>query len=516
MPPVHPQLLAGRNLLDSVKQTLFQLALRPIPAIDTAIKESLVEVLDRFDDMKAQTLAKLGIPLNTVIPTVKSAFVDPEGVEFWTTLLQEPNAEGKDKNSKAPAKPPAKAPAKGAKGAEEQRNQYYKAMYDAISSALLDGVLGHVSNDVGYLCESDKDSACKYPQLSDAGTIRREDFTQVDPFRPVFVCSDGSPFCQDFPKSAFDTQLAAQRKTIKPIVQMSEWGGRLFVYLFSKQLPSYTSDDTNYQSNLLRQALNTVISDNLKKKKSKQISLPTEFDVKICSNIASLKYQMNDFISNANNKDTSKATVFFMNNIAFDDVVVPRVVEYTEVLSDDEDCPIPIGLAEYKESLIKSHYSSNQVQTVQQTIEVDGKKVHETCHTNVITALSQLVNSYKAIWLDNCTSYLFDHQHSTFNNLDFQSSMTRLLSPMVREIAVWGSVISNFRKFQDHTENGATTVSQHLNSFMQFLYPPKTCPHLKCLFTLGGTVRLEKFLLLNEMLDIVSIFFSTIFFMKFY
>ena len=205
-----------------------------------------------------------------------------------------------------------------------------------------------------------------------------------------------------------------------------------------------------------------------------------------CRNIAELQHNLG---SRAESQDIIE--VYLVNNLQADDIV-PSDVAYEEPLSDDEEGPITIGLAEKKAADLSVWTSAPPRK---RDVPVEGSDVPESVSVDIADAVSSLVLVSKALWIENSASSLCNPPHNKHLHR-VAAAEKRLLSLELREFAVWSAVLkqSNNPKFSEGVYADITSVAS-LADFYSHLYPaiaksPSPCINSQAV--IGGILSASK------------------------
>jgi hypothetical protein len=481
------------------------LALRPVSVddISSLIQEGFGKGLEIFEEAKVIAREKATLVGDAVVPKVPNAFFNPEGIEFWDSILKPVEVEEVSTKGGKNAKEKPKAGKPGALSIEEQRKLYYKSLYDSISNSLLDNISESMLGMETKLNAS-KISVCRYFQTHNISVVRPEDIQQQqNAFQPIFLSSNGDCFSNENIDSAFDVKSYNQNKVLETIINCSEWGARCIVFLYESANSSI--DNVMDIQSAMKSRLDNIVAGNLSLRKSKQINLPAEFNVVGCVSLPMLRKHLEIHNGNISNWDNSKATIYILNNLLFDNIV-PPVVEFQEVLSDDDECPIPIGLSEDIEYKKNKFYNSDDKQTVICDVVISDKKYQQKCHTNPSKELYNILSIYNTLWIDSNISSLFAKSNTPLNILKSMNvSISSVVSNSVREMVLWGSVLTHFPYANMILSNSSPShIDKKLEPYFQSLFPPNMNKDITFLASIGGEIRLEKFVLINELIDMVS------------
>ena len=481
---VHYLVGGAHSLQKELGQLVINLIVRDMPcSVFDAIQRNLSSAFDDMDNFKEISMQKASLKDDVAIPIIPSPFTTEEGESFWESVL-------------VPDIPPTgkKGAAKGGKGAmsDEQKKTYYGSMYQLIFNAFSGAV-------VQGLCEidatMDKRLQCKLQSThsNDFHLLAAARDCDIAGKSHVFIKINGSAFLTDISTSAFDVNMMSRREAASPIVRSGILGAAHVVLVFD--------DKENLGDATLLEGAATTLSAILE---SELEALPRAqqklivFCVRACPTLAKLSYYIKTASAEVTPDNRRVVNVFLLNNMACQDIV-PSRTPYSLDESDDESDAIPVGIEEWK-SLMFHNWESKEPEVVSVDVLENGEMVKIDVSTNVGIALNRLVESVDGVWMEGDMHSLFPRSTDTFAVCHRAGSVA---SDRIREMALWLHAMCCFQwyssSFSAILESGDDSLPHHLRGIFPASGPTKP----KFLVTLGGTIRPDKFRVLDYLLDMV-------------
>lgn len=488
-PETHPFVLDCQILNLRLSQLINSLLVREVYPVFDNIRNSLCAALDEVDQLKIDTMQKVGIKDDIPIPVVDSAFTTEEGAMFWESVLNpEPSGGGKKGGGKAP------------KGgiSDDQKKQYYRNMYDLMSGVFLDKISDGLCN---VDAEMHKNHLLRLRQnsLDDVHLLAstRECDILTENITHVFLKVDGTPFVSEPAPSAFDVGSMARREALLPVIQSALCGAAVVTLVFE--------DKRNPDEEILFQksaaSMLEILTSEMELLPKNQQKLFT-FQTFACKTLAELYHKVSSTPISATGEDGRRVVnVFLLNNLANAEIAPQRKPFLIED-SDDECDSIPIGIDEFKISLLQS-WQNKSPDLVSVEVVSDGAHSTVDIVDDAGMALSNLVQSVGGVWIEGNMDGLFPNKSDVLFQLH-RKGFT--VSNKIREMSLWVHAMSNFQLFS----------SQHAGSLLIEEVPEENLvpPHIKYIFgnaiskpkflvTIGGKIRPDKLRVLDYLLDMV-------------
>ncbi len=479
----HSMFLQTANLFSvQFEEMIFQLLLEPLPDYTVPLKNCLSASFTNMDAIRTNALEVAGLKGDLMISSIPSPFTSAEGHDQWQNILNPKQISGK--------KPPAPKSQKGYAN-EDQRRKYYLHLYESLFNSLTEGIVQGLSEydlDMNKLYEKNLREA-GYSKTDQISTIRQVDILST---RPAFLVFNGEPFLSPPQPSAFDITTVLRLEAIAPILSLMQSGASTIILL------SETFSDTTTSMNDIIQDLSELLTQKLlpNSKFSKNESI-RDFTLKYIPSLAELNYYF-DNLKKIPIQQFKAVTILILENLA-SSCLVPQPPPYREVLSDDEEDSIPLGVNEYKTQQ-REVWTSAQPNILPVTINIMGGSTTIQCYSDTAAALSNLVSTTNGIWIEGSLSLLSPPSSGTLEKCLFQNNF---VSDEIKKLLVWFRVISLFPTIRT-TRSSPKSDIQSLEDFISFLFPPENISDPSFVLTLGGLITTEKFRFLEKLLDLVS------------
>lgn len=552
----HPKIVAATKLTEechSLVRMLFTIP-PPVAMMEKAASKALVSLVDSFNDYshKAHEVAKLA-PDTSIVP-FKSPFSTDEGHMQWLEVLDPTAAAELAAKAAAEAGEEPVHAGKATKGGKEDHTTpthlYYKSLYTQVSEGLLSALTEGMFAEVDQELDSEYKKSVMASTAADlfhTSCIRPEDISDKE--RIVFINFDGDAFTaptdrasatsigDDFKQassvvlSAYNEVHDRQQRALNALYISGVQGAHAAVLVYESAAMCPTSEIRSITkhcsaiSQLLneREANRKRTYDSLSNKKKKLVDAVVEvkFDVLPCMSAAELKVSLDQFKSSDTYKGVAKGTaifpVFVLENIALNGVIAIEP-ELEDEISDDEDAPLSaFGSDAYKEHRMKLHIqkrphrvttnipviSSQAIQAVnQKRLNSVGSTIAVDTFADVNASVEELMNmNTSSIWIDATVASMVQPAAGVLRDIKCSD---RFVTMEIREMLLWCGVvkycplITALKSIEEPTPE-QMTITSHFNRLF-----PDMVPNL--LFVVGGEAKIEKFRLLDDMVDMVSVF----------
>jgi hypothetical protein len=575
--PVHPFVAQVQGLIAEVHSTLFLLSAHPLPESDiyeiaSGIIGDLAEsVIDHhLKALEVCELKEMVLTHGTVLPTLPSPFTSPEGAAAWkhalaqTTHIAEPEGGGKGKAPPKPAKgaPPPTEPTK------QQVDFFYKTIYDGVRGAFLDagvGMFGRVDETLqkDAITPLRKYSA-SLERLFHVAVPRKEDVSPTASGKIAFVSLNGGAFsAQNAVQSAFDVKQGNKVKAVAPVLKLVEHGAKAVVMVYESCITEANpAGDAvllhfdEVKALISQQWADYIAKTNKALRKLKQ--KPPQYKELVFSKYASFAefyYHAEGIFKGEEASGSSKNGYFQLNTpiILIENTLVPGVIppepQLQEILSDDDEAPVMLGV---EESAVKRQkdWDGKRPHRVQVTLDLTGAAagaakrsnasskvqlpptIKIECFAHAPSAIQEAVqlvsksSSGAPLWVDAHLAKVFDPT-SLLPTLERAVIPERLVSEEVREACLWSGLLQLLPQAADYLQlapaasatsaDGSITtdapapttqelIGQHFARLFPYSAVVKKAP--TAVVVLGGSVRAEKFAVLDQLIDVVSVFYN--------
>lgn len=529
--PLHPLVRSVVQLQEQLWSDLNLLMVHqpPYNAMEEIARSCLMDLLDTFLDIRDAALEKAEIleVVNVnggVLPTLPSPYTSEEGAAAWAHMLQTgaPEVEevgkggkgkgGKGGKLKAAKKPPKKGVAPTTDISEEEAAQYYYHMTMGLKAGLLDAGVKMFDGVGSMLREHDAQHINAYTaaglKLMEVSVLRPEDLhtagagsggaaeaasqSAAMQNKLCLINFDGDAFAQEpAPLSAFDKRLNMQLQAIAPILKLAEYNASAAVLLYE------SSDETNRLlphvaevKTLVQKKWESYQEANNRALKKLMQKPPAYKAIKFISFSSYAEfYHMCDFLQPGNMaavQGLDGSSSFFAQNflvVVLENVHYPGVIpvepEYEEVLSDDEEAPVSVGLEESVEKM-KAAWAAKRPHRVEVAVDCKDAELaskwkaagmrptkrsasaNVNCYADAAAALAELVTRVSGgagggsgggdslVWIEASPSKLFD-AYSAFGTahecvqkvktMKLKQFPSRFVSQEIREAFLWASVL---------------------------------------------------------------------------
>jgi len=565
--PVHPFVTQVQSLQGEIHSTLFLLLAHPLPETDiydiaSAIVGEIAEsVVDHHEAaLVTCELAQMVQNSGVVIPNLPSPFASPEGAAAWAHALAQTShiAEPEGDKKKAPPKP-AKGALPPSEPTKQQIDFFYKLVYDGVRTSFLDNSVA-LFNRVDERLQRDavvplKQYNTSLENLFHVASLRAEDCEAGG--KVAFVSFHGSAFTdQASVLSAFDVKQSNKVQAVAPVLKLAEFGAKAIVLVYESPstLATSTTDALlpyfdEIKALIAQQRAEYVIKTTKALRKLKQ--KPPVF-----KELTFFKYaSFAEFYFHADallkNTPTQSIPIILIENVLVTGVVPPEPV-FVEEESDDEAAPVSLGV---EESSLKKRrdFDARRPHRVLVTLDLTapqpgvpkrtaGSNMPPSVRINVYAdAAAAIVEAYGSVvgtsngaplWVDGTQCKLFDPA-SVLPALDRSKITTRFASEDVREACLWAGVLQLLPQSVDYLNavpdetapavvsdsnsdaietsqivapTGKELIAQHFAQLFPYSAVVKKAP--KAVVVLGGSIRADKFAALDQLIDLVRVFFK--------
>ena len=544
----HPEIVRSTLLANRCESLVSLFFVRPSATtlVHARGRELLLGTLDFMDeeDGNVRERAKWD-PANEFTP-FKCPFNTDEGRESWAGALAG-----------------QAAPAAGGKGKEvaaalpQQIDMIYRDMFGAVNERLLSGLTDVFAEvDEQATTKTRAEVVQSSQSLFSKSQLRVEDVQGQN--KVVFVNFDGDAFTSGTVRnvndesggldtsalilSAFDAALSRQQRALNAAYQCGINGAHAIVLLHEDSCacrPLTKSCGTISALLNEREAKRKAAYDALSARKQKKLLLEkglqpvvqVAFDVVPCASLVELRLVMKVFLQTDSYKGQSKGTtvvpVFVLETLQVPGVV-PAEPEMEEVVSDDEEAPLDaIGQDDFRERQVALWHSRRPhrvevtvpVISAQAVAAVNQKRLSNVNSSMISAVLSDARAAVEevireahagpvssALLVDACPSVLLQPRQGALQSLATGSgpdSCPRALSAEMRELLLWCGVCKFAPVLAAVQEDHPLVVAHYERLFRQSAEPTAlTAPRM--LYVAGGAIRVEKFRLLDEMLDMAG------------
>lgn len=521
--PIHPLVQAKSDLESSMYAMLYQLVIEPNGLPESHARESLILALNAFEEIELSARQVAGIAESMAVTAPPNPFTSEEGVRAWKAILTEetvPIVEDPKKGGVA-KKPAGKDKDKGKEAAPaapdaSQSNTFYRELHNKVASVIIDSLIDNM------FCEVEKgyaEAPCP-PASSDIAVLREGDFVEGG---LVVVTVRGDSFFHDKSPSAFDIRKPQHFGVAKLITMASERGARGVLLVFESPGPDAVPTLRDISS--LHKAVEQVSFEvaQLKEKKRPKPRknapplpkiVPQKYSCVVAKTFADLELLLNKMNGV---KDRRGFPVVIMEDLR-SSKIVPRDLDLIDEISDDESCPLPIGLEEHQKKRADD-WKKVGPKLVAMTAS-NGTLVN--CYAGAAEALNAAIRNQlrhrEVLWIDFDSATLFKIPSSSAlqrcaEKLKDETRLTRVLAENVRDVASWCEVLLRSREINRHTianvvENPdegheeANKAADSFSSHIRSLFLDSS--HIMCAAVIGGKIRPDKFVILDKLLDSVS------------
>ena len=319
--------------------------------------------------------------------------------------------------------------------------------------------------------------------------------------------------------SAFDIGKAVRQKYSDHAVLCCESGCSGVVLLFE----SRNARDVTLIENisLLQESLNESATVSARKQelarpkpKKKDPPLPSitpsKYKVSVLPSFAELHVALKKLQVDKPSKKKS-FPVFVLQDIKSPSVV-PADLFFPDEVNDDDECPIPVGMSEYHKQRLSQWNDKGPkqvgVETAAGIIETFAGPAEALADT-----LRQFCVSSPGLWVECDPSSLF--APNSVSGLQRcaevllksgDRSCHRVVSEDLRDLSSWISVLQQIPRVTDIlgsrllSEDNYDPFCEHINN----LFGKIESVNPKLVLVIGGALRLDKFLVLDKLLDSVS------------
>jgi hypothetical protein len=522
--PIHPLVQAKSDLESSMHAMLYQLVIEPNGLPESHARDSLIITMNAFEEIEMSARQVAGIAEGVSVPAPPSPFTSDEGARAWKAILTEETAPVVEdpKKGAAAKKPAGKDKDKGKEAASSapdasQSNVLYRELHNKVASAIIDSLIDNM------FCEVEKryaEAPCA-PAASDIAVLREEDFVEGG---LVVISVRGDSFFHDKSPSAFDVRKPQHMGVAKLITMASERGAKGVLIVFESPGPDAGPPvrDVSFLQKALEQASSEVAQQKEKKRPKPKKNAPPlpriapqKYTCAIAKTFADLELLLNKMNGV---KDKRGFQVAIMEDLR-SSKIVPRDLDLIEEISDDESCPLPIGLEEHRKKRADDWKKAGP-KLVAMTAS-NGTLVN--CYAGAAEALTAAIRNQlrhkEVLWIDFDSATVFKRPSVSAlqrcsEKLKEESRLKRVLAGNVRDVATWSEVLLRSRAIprlagsnlvesldekREESSKAADTFSSHVRSLF-----PEAPSHISCAAVVGGKIRPDKFILLDILLDSVS------------
>lgn len=469
-----------QQCLEMKESLLLQLSLRCADYIN----EGLGKAVDELSQLKSKALESSGIKEGEVIPLVPSPFTTAEGKEFWDSILNQVDDPKDKKNAKSGG-------GKGKGVSDEQRKKYYTSLSTSFFSSIMDNIVDGMMVFNQDLARSRyPDVEKEYESLIKLSSAGQDDFTSG----VAFVNANVNSFLDGYVQSAYEASALDQENIINILYKCYQGSVTTVVLLHESDVNIEEEAVSNIVKNLSDQ-LNGEIQKNLPKKKKLRPLNPKTIDIEYSSSIPQLNARLLHLkqLKSSNGIKSNCLDIIILQNVKNKDLVPPKV-EYVEVLSDDEEGPILVGLEEEKE-MKRQRWIEGGSQVIPLDIELEGSSYQVTCDTDHVKALNNLLVTFASTWIEADASSCYSSTQGVLHRINIPCEVYG--SSLLRQASLWASVLAALPY-----STVLMTEDSPLSTFMKQLF--QSPRELKFSCCIGGSASHEKFLFIERMIDLAA------------
>jgi hypothetical protein len=448
---------------------------------------------------------------------------------------------------------------------KEQVNIYYKNLYESARDCLY-SIVDSMFDSVGEIVQRKSDSCYPLSNDLDIAMLQSSDvFPSYDieeaksnPTKRgqvVFVNIAGEYFTSVYAKqceSSFDTAASEKTKTLRTIEKVVSYGAKAVVCLYE----SYQGNDESFLESVIPAMESYFDVKNAETIASTADEVKVLFDIHPCKTMAEIMYSLQQLsnqqpttnLPSPRMPETPRSTISTVNSITsplkkkkkkrnldpitvpvfvLEDIrlpgVIPSTPAYEAVPASDDDIPLSIGEDDNNINIERSWYSKKH----RQSSMVDGIMVD--CCTSPTFAIQEILGLAQSIQSSSSITWIEDSLQSVYpieakltsipyyliesslreqgsiltTSLSFLSKR-RLCSERIREATLWSKVISVLPKSKDYFNKD---ISDPLAEHLQRIFPKVSVENprkVKALAVIGGKARLDKFVTMYRLLDLVD------------
>eukprot|EP00981_Chlorochromonas_danica_P004746 scaffold954_cov173-Ochromonas_danica.AAC.32 len=493
--------------------------------------EKVADQMDSLHDVAIQSAGLQDfIARGVEIPRLPSPFT-PEGSTIWENAMK--------LTSPIPEPPPGTKVPKPAKNApppaapvQQQVEFFYKEFYTSVRQTILSACEDMFGETVGAFNENHIQINAGHPlqsvELGATAVPRRGDIED----KVVLISFDGDMLAEDggYSESLFPIQEHAITKEVAYLAELLSFEPKAIILLYespANTIPHSLMDKKDLLQSLLEQKwADYQVNDRRTRKKMKQPQRSYKrIDYIFSRSCAELYVQMNSLMrfgtleqqpgsNSSDNYFQSRIPLFVLENFRCPGVL-PMEPSYASDDSGDESAPVYYGKSE---GTIHNRRKWAQRRPFRLPVKVKiGKNtINQDVYCDSSAALRELftfaaINQNDMLWIDSIGRPLIDPFSSTGKSFE-ELVGKRMVSPGVREILGWFTVLRNITKFQNitnfaqsgdaDTETFSVALSRHLTTlFPQSLKEGKK-PQV--MVVIGGEIKADKLRVIDELLTMVD------------
>ena len=452
-PPRHPLFLHGSALLAECSANLLTLLTRPLPMADMhgIARKIVADIAEGIVDMDVQAREAAGLAAHPEpVQAMPQPYLAEETMTAWKAAI-EANTDAAVKNTAPPAKG---APPPAAAGGPDA---FYGHFYTQLHSTLLDASEKMFADvDAKMNRESCAAASSFVDRMASLACVRDEDVAAGKARKVAFVAFDGAVYTGAYsPSSAFDLAAAGQSAALDHIVKLGNAGVGTVVLVYDSAdaaAPAFaTSAQPSIQSfltdclakaqedNAKAAAKNARLAKKIKKIGAEAVATGTiamvpavRYVVEACATVADLTVRLAQLREQEQGGGAEVVPVLILEDLALPGVV-PAEPPLPVEEEDDDEAPIPIGVADYAlyraEQWVKMRPHLVPVETSAGTLGV---------YSDAPAALQALCASHDGLWIDAVVDGF-----SQSNAICKLAVPFRVMSQGVRDVAVWSSVLAS-------------------------------------------------------------------------
>lgn len=509
---------------------LYQLVIEPNGLPESHARDSLIVALNAFEDIELSARQTVGIAEGVSVPPPPNPFTSDEGAQAWKAILTEevaPVAEDPKKGGAA-KKPAGKEKDKGKDAAPaapdaSQSNTFYRELHNKVASSIIDSLIDNM------FCQVEKDYAQASCQsvASSVAVLRETDFVEGG---LVVISVRGDSFFHDKSPSAFDVRKPQHAGVAKMITIASERGAKGVLITFESpgsDAPPPLKDVSFLQKALEQASLEVAQQKEKKRPKPKKNApplpkiSPQKYDCVIAKTFADVELILSKM---GGVKDKRGFPVAILEDLR-STKIVPRDLELPEEVSDDDACPLPIGLEEHQKKRAEDWKKAGPKLVPMGAS--NGTVVN--CYAGAAEALDATIRNQAGqkdvLWIDYDTATLFKRPSISAlqrcsDKLRSSAAVRRVLAGNARDVASWSEllvrsrdiprciVVSTADNADEDNEgargNEAEDANDTFKSFVRSLFSGSVPSHVNSVAVIGGKIRPDKFMTIDKLLDSVS------------
>lgn len=528
-----------RSQLQSIRSRLYggalQLITSPLPMhkfeqiVYNMWTEKVIDHMDSLHDVAIQSAGLQDFVARGVeIPKLPSPFT-PEGSIIWENAMK--------LTSPIPEPPPGTKVPKPAKNAPppaapvpQQVEYFYKEFYTSVRETLLSACEAMFGETVEAFNENHSQINAGHPlqsvELGATAVPRRGDIQD----KIVFISFDGDMLSEEgrYSESLFPIQAHAIAKEVTYLAELLSFEPKAIILLHESPAntnPHSLMDKKDQLQSLLEEKwADYQVNDRRTRKKMKQPQRSYKgIDYIFSHSCAELYVQINSLMrfgtlehAGSNSYESyfqSRIPLFVLENLRCAGVL-PVEPSYASDDSDDESAPIYYGKSEGK-AHSRRKWAQRRPFRLPVKVKIGKNTINQDVYCDSSAALRELftyaaINQNDMLWIDSIGPPLIDPFSSTGKPFE-ELVGKRMVSPGVREVLGWFTVLRNIPKFKNITnfaqsgDADAETFSVALSRHLTTLFPQslKEGKKPQTMVVIGGEIKANKLRVVDELLTMV-------------